>query len=180
MIPETDERLHVAIITDGNGRWATSRGLPRPFGHRAGAENLRRIIRAASEMDIGTLTLFAFSSNNWQRPQPEVNEILRLLHNYLILETPECVKNGIRISVIGRRDRLSEKLRDVIRETELATADGREIHVRLAVDYSSREMLYRAACRFYKSTEVSVESFEQLLGEVTHDATRDVDLVIRT
>jgi undecaprenyl diphosphate synthase len=150
------------------------------MGHRAGAENLRRIIRAANAMEIGTLTLFAFSSNNWQRPEAEVNEILRLLKDHLIFETPECVANGIRISVIGRRDRLSEKLRAVIQETEQATAAGEELHLRLAVDYSSREMLYRAACRFYKSTEVSRASFEHVLGEVTHDETRDVDLVIRT
>jgi len=180
MSAELDPRLHVAIITDGNGRWATSRGMPRCMGHRAGAENLRQIIRAANAMDIDTLTLFAFSSNNWQRPRAEVDEIMRLLNNYLTLETPECVANGIRISVIGRRDRLSEKLRRVIQEAETATVDGNELHLRLAVDYSSREMLYRAACRFYKSTQVSRESFENMLGEVTHDETRDVDLVIRT
>jgi undecaprenyl diphosphate synthase len=173
-------KIHVAIITDGNGRWATRRGMPRSIGHRAGAEALRRIIRAAAELQIGTLTLFAFSSNNWQRPQAEVNEILRLLHNYLILETQTCIENGIRISVIGRRDRLSESLRLVIEEAEAATAGGTELHLRLAVDYSSREMLFRAACRFYKVTDVTRESFELLLGEVTHDSPREVDLLIRT
>jgi undecaprenyl diphosphate synthase len=180
MPTDQPEKLHVAIITDGNGRWATHRGLPRSVGHRAGAENLRRIIRIAPEMNVHTLTLFAFSANNWKRPQAEVNEIMRLLHNYLILETPECVENGFRISVIGRRDRLSPKLRETIEEAEIATADGDELHLRLAVDYSSREMLYRAACRFYKVTDVSRESFESLLGEVTHDAPRPVDLLIRT
>ena len=172
--------LHVAIITDGNGRWGTVRGLPRSAGHRAGAENLRRILRAAPELGISTLTLYAFSANNWQRPADEVNVLMRLLHDYLIVETPRCVERGIRISMIGRRDRISPALREVAESAEAATEQGQRLHLRLAVDYSSREMLYRAACRFYKVTDVSRESFEALLGEVTHDEAREVDLVIRT
>jgi undecaprenyl diphosphate synthase len=172
--------LHVAIITDGNGRWGTRRGLPRSAGHRAGAENLRRILRAAPELNISTLTLYAFSANNWQRPASEVNILMQLLHDYLIVETPRCVERGIRVSVIGRRDRISPALRAAAESAELATEHGRHLHLRLAVDYSSREMLYRAACRFYKVTDVSRESFEALLGEVTHDEAREVDLVIRT
>ncbi len=174
------EKLHVAIITDGNGRWATSRGMPRSAGHRAGAENLRRIARAAKHLRIGTLTLYAFSANNWQRPAAEVNALMRLLHDTLIVEGPRCAEGGIRISAIGRRDRISPALREAIEAAEAITAAGRELHVRLAVDYSSREMLYRAACRFYTVTEVSRDSFENLLGDVTHDGARDVDLVIRT
>lgn len=172
--------FHVAIITDGNGRWGTARGLPRSAGHRAGAENLRRILRAAPELGISTLTLYAFSANNWQRPADEVNVLMRLLHDYLIVEAPRCVERGIRVSVIGRRDRISPALRGAVESAEAATANGRRLHLRLAVDYSSREMLYRAACRFYKVTDVSRESFEALLGEVTHDEAREVDLVIRT
>jgi undecaprenyl diphosphate synthase len=172
--------LHVAIITDGNGRWGTSRGLPRSAGHRAGAENLRRILQAAPELNISTLTLYAFSANNWQRPASEVNVLMQLLHDYLIVETPRCVERGIRVSVIGRRDRISPALREAAESAELATECGQRLHLRLAVDYSSREMLYRAACRFYKVTDVSRESFEALLGEVTHDEAREVDLVIRT
>jgi undecaprenyl diphosphate synthase len=172
--------LHVAIITDGNGRWGTSRGLPRSAGHRAGAENLRRILRVAPELNISTLTLYAFSANNWQRPASEVNVLMQLLHDYLIVETPRCVERGIRVSVIGRRDRISLALREAAESAELATEGGQRLHLRLAVDYSSREMLYRAACRFYKVTDVSRESFEALLGEVTHDEAREVDLVIRT
>jgi undecaprenyl diphosphate synthase len=172
--------LHVAIITDGNGRWGTVRGLPRSAGHRAGAENLRRILRAAPELNISTLTLYAFSANNWQRPESEVNILMQLLHDYLIVETPRCIERGIRVSVIGRRDRISPALRAAAEEAESATATGTRLHLRLAVDYSSREMLYRAACRFYKVTDVSRESFEALLGEVTHDEAREVDLVIRT
>lgn len=173
-------KFHVAIITDGNGRWATSRGMPRSAGHRAGAENLRRIMRAAAELNIGTLTLYAFSANNWQRPAAEVGTLMRLLHDYLITEAARCAERGIRISAIGRRDRISTALREAIESAEAITAEGRALHLRLAVDYSSREMLYRAACRFYTVTRVSRESFEGVLGDVTHDDAREVDLVIRT
>ena len=137
--------LHVAIITDGNGRWGTARGLPRSAGHRAGAENLRRILRAAPELGISTLTLYAFSANNWERPADEVNVLMRLLHDYLIVEAPRCVERGIRVSMIGRRDRISPALREAAESAEAATAPGQRLHLRLAVDYSSREMLYRAA-----------------------------------
>src|SRR5262245_12261258 len=102
--------LHVAIITDGNGRWATSRGLPRSAGHRAGAEAARGVIEAAPSLGIHTLTLFALSSANWKRPAHEVNAILRLLHEYLLEETSRCVNEGVRLSVIGRRDRIPATL----------------------------------------------------------------------
>src|SRR3981189_2592766 len=104
-------RLHVAIISDGNGRWATSRGLPRSAGHRAGAESARRVIEAAPRFGIRTLTLFALSSANWKRPAGEVNAILRLLHEYLLIETSHCVEEGVRLSVNGRRDRIPATLR---------------------------------------------------------------------
>ena len=93
--------LHVAIISDGNGRWATSQGLPRSAGHRAGAQAARRVIEAAPRLGIHTLTLFALSSANWKRPAAEVNDILRLLHEYLLAETAHCVEAGVRLSVIG-------------------------------------------------------------------------------
>jgi undecaprenyl diphosphate synthase len=172
--------LHVAIITDGNGRWATMRGMSRSSGHRAGAENLRRVARAAPSLGIGTLTLYAFSANNWRRPQAEVAALLRLLQEYLATEAVRCAEEGIRVSVIGRRDRLSPGLHNAIASAEEATAAGRELHIRLAVDYSSREALFQAARRFYKVTRISRDSFEEILGETTHDIVRDVDLVIRT
>ena len=90
--------LHVAIIMDGNGRWATERGLPRTAGHRAGVETVRRVTEAAPDLGIGTLTLYAFSSDNWKRPPREVNALMKLLRIYLLTETATCVKNGIRIS----------------------------------------------------------------------------------
>jgi undecaprenyl diphosphate synthase len=175
--------LHVAIISDGNGRWATSRGLPRSAGHRAGAQAARRIIEAAPNLGIHTLTLFALSSANWQRPPAEVNGILRILHEYLFTETSHCIDEGVRLSVIGRRDRLPATLRQAIADSEAATAKGEKLHLRLAIDYSSREAIYQAACRFYKVTELSQDSFSRVLGEVLRDIrseSTDVDLLIRT
>jgi undecaprenyl diphosphate synthase len=90
---------------DGNGRWATERGLPRWAGHRAGADAVRRTVEAATELGVGVLTLYAFSSDNWQRPAREVTALMRLLHRFLRTEVATCVKNGVRLSVIGRRDR---------------------------------------------------------------------------
>jgi undecaprenyl diphosphate synthase len=172
--------LHVAIITDGNGRWARARGLPRAAGHRAGAEAVRRIVKAAPNLDVATLTLFAFSSANWQRPQVEVANLMRLLHEYLLAETTSCAAHGIRLSIIGRRDRISRGLRQAIEAAESATALGRALHLRIAVDYSAREAIFRAACRFYKVTELSRNEFARVLGEVNHDGAADVDLLIRT
>jgi undecaprenyl diphosphate synthase len=172
--------LHVAIISDGNGRWATSRGLPRSAGHRAGAESARRIIEAAPRMGIHTLTLFALSSANWKRPMAEVHAVLRLLHEYLLVETSHCVEEGVRLSVIGRRDRIPATLRQAITDSEAATANGTKLHLRLAIDYSAREAIYHAACRFYKVTELSPESFSNVFAEVLRGGSTEVDLLIRT
>jgi len=172
--------LHVAIITDGNGRWATDRGLPRSAGHRAGAEASRSIIEAAAKLGIHTLTLFALSSSNWRRPPAEVNGILRLLEEYLLTETTRCVENGVRISIIGRRDRIPTTLRQTVAEAESATAGGRRLHLRLAIDYSARESIYLAARRYYKATELSLESFSAVLSEISRGGSTDVDLLIRT
>src|SRR5260221_6027496 len=156
VLPELPPRrtLHVAIISDGNGRWATSRGLPRSAGHRAGAESARRVIEAAPRIGIHTLTLFALSSANWKRPAAEVNAILRLLHEYLLTETTHCIDEGVRLSVIGRRDRLPATLRQAITDSEAATANGSRLHLRLAVGYSAREVIHHAPCQDYTVTEV--------------------------
>lgn len=172
--------LHVAIIADGNGRWATSRGLPRSAGHRAGAQAARRIIEAAPRLAIHTLTFFALSSANWKRPDSEVNGILRELHEYLLTETSHCVEEGVRLSMIGRRDRLPTDLREAIAHSEAATARGTRLHLRLAIDYSAREAIFNAACRFYKVTKLSPESFSDVLSEVLRGGSTDVDLLIRT
>jgi undecaprenyl diphosphate synthase len=126
--------LHVAIIMDGNGRWATDLGLPRAMGHRAGAEALRRVVEAAPDFGVGTLTAYAFSSDNWQRPAEEVEALMHLLAWYLEDETPKMVQDGVRLSVIGRRDRLPERLREAIRRGEAMTRGGTRIHLRLAID----------------------------------------------
>src|SRR5450755_1706549 len=99
--------LHAGIIMDGNGRWAAARGLPRTAGHRAGVETVGRVVEAAPEVGIGILTLFAFSSDNWRRPPAEVEALMRMLAVYLTKETPRCVERGVRLEVIGRRDRLA-------------------------------------------------------------------------
>ncbi len=172
--------LHVSIISDGNGRWATSRGLPRSAGHRAGAQAARRIIEAAPRLGIHTLTLFALSAANWKRPAAEVTGILRLLHEYLLTETSHCIEEGVRLSLIGRRDRLPPALRQAVADSEAATARGTRLDLRLAVDYSARESIFNAACRFYKVTTLSPESFSGVLSEVLRGGSTDVDLLIRT
>lgn len=172
--------IHVAIISDGNGRWATARGLPRSAGHRAGAAAARRVIEAAPEVGIHTLTFFALSSANWKRPAAEVVTILRLLHEYLLTETSHCMEEGIRLSVLGRRDRLPATLRETIADSEAVTARGERLHLRLAIDYSAREAIFHAAARFYKATELSAESFSSVLAEVHRGGSMEVDLLIRT
>jgi undecaprenyl diphosphate synthase len=137
--------VHVAIIMDGNGRWATARGLPRTAGHRAGAGAVRRVVEGAPRLDVGTLTLFAFSSDNWKRPTREVTTLMRLFHRYLASEAAALQENGVRLSVIGRRDRLGAPLVRQIMAAERLTAGGRRLHLRLAVDYSARDAIRRSA-----------------------------------
>src|SRR5436190_23624591 len=133
-----DAPLHVAVIMDGNGRWAARRGLPRPAGHRAGADAVRRVVESAPGLGIGVLTLFAFSADNWGRPRPEVAALMRLLRAYLRAETVRCVENGLRVSVIGRRDRLPPSIVRSIRRVERATRGGPRLHLRIALDYPAR------------------------------------------
>jgi undecaprenyl diphosphate synthase len=130
--------FHVAIIMDGNGRWATRRGLPRAAGHRAGVEAVRRIVRAAPNVGITALTLYAFSSDNWSRPPAEVTALMRLFARYLHREIPELVAQSARLSIIGRRDRLPAALVNAIVDAEQATSGGTRIDLRIAVDYSAR------------------------------------------
>lgn len=175
-------KLHVAILLDGNGRWAAARGLPRSEGHRAGVAAVRRIVRAAPALDIGTLTLYAFSANNWKRPSGEVASLLCLLEEYLRSEEVECAAKGVRVRVIGRRDRIPATLVEAIESAERRTAAGRTLELRIALDYSSREAILRAACWMVSSLEVSDREFARRLGQVTHGGTPapDVDLLIRT
>jgi undecaprenyl diphosphate synthase len=169
--------FHVAIIMDGNGRWATERGLPRPAGHRAGAEAVRRVVEAAPSAGIDLLTLYAFSADNWNRPQYEVDALMALLERFLVTETRRCVDSGVRLNVIGRRDRLSPALVRLIESSEAATAGCRKLRLRLAVDYSSRDAIARASC-----ATCSDRSFRQRLSLAVHadSVVEDVDLLIRT
>jgi len=130
--------LHVAIVMDGNGRWATRRGLPRAAGHRAGAEAVRRVVRIAPGCGITALSLYAFSSDNWSRPAAEVSTLMRLFARYLRSETAELSAQGVKLIVIGRRDRLPPSLVAAIAAAEQATAQGTRLELRIAVDYSGR------------------------------------------
>jgi undecaprenyl diphosphate synthase len=135
---EQSTSLHVAVIMDGNGRWAVRRGLPRVAGHRAGADAVRRVVEAGPGQHIGALTLFAFSADNWKRPPSEVTALMRLFARYLRTEAPRLIENGVRLEVVGRRDRLPAPLVAAIVAAEHATAGGTQLHLRLAVDYSAR------------------------------------------
>jgi len=130
--------LHVAIVMDGNGRWAGRRGLPRVAGHRAGAEALRRTVEAAPGLGVAALTVYGFSADNWKRPAAEVAALMRLFARYLRSEVPRLVENGVRLEVVGRRDRLPAPLVTTIEAAERATARGPRLCLRLAIDYSSR------------------------------------------
>jgi undecaprenyl diphosphate synthase len=171
-------KLHVGIIMDGNGRWATRRGMSRLRGHEAGVEAIRRIVEAAPDQGIGTLTLYAFSSDNWRRPKAEVTGLMTLLRFYLANEVESLVRNGVRLNVIGRRDRLPDGIASAIARAEAATAKGDILHLRIAVDYSARDAILNAAVKLAGSVAPTRETFSEL---VTGEAgLREVDLIIRT
>jgi undecaprenyl diphosphate synthase len=174
--------LHVAIIMDGNGRWAAARGLPRIAGHRSGALSVRRAVEAAPRLGVGTLTLYAFSSDNWRRPPEEVSALMGLFLDHLGKETAACQENSVRISVLGRRDRLSRQLREAVEAAETVTRTGRRLHLRIAVDYSARDAILQAASWLHPAGEPTREQFALLLGRACHatEPAPDVDLLIRT
>lgn len=172
--------IHVAIIMDGNGRWAVARGQPRAAGHRAGARVVRSLVEGAPGLGIATLTLYAFSSDNWRRPGREVSALMRLFRAYLASETARCVQNGVRLDIIGRRDRLSPVLRKAIEAAEAETAGGDRLHLRIAIDYSARDSILEAA-RCAGGAELDRLEFAALIRRVNHsDPSPDVDLLIRT
>ena len=171
-------RLHVGIIMDGNGRWATRRGLSRVRGHEAGVEAIRRIVEAAPAQAVGTLTLYAFSTDNWRRPKAEVAALMTLLRFYLANEVESLVRNGVRLTVIGRRDRLPDGIAAAIGRAERATACGDVLHLRIAVDYSSRDAILNAAARVSDKENLTREMFSDLV--TGQSGLRDVDLIIRT
>ena len=182
MPAENEKGLHVAIIMDGNGRWATRRGLPRIAGHRAGVAALKRIVERAPDAGIRCLTVYAFSSDNWRRPSSEVQGIFWLMRAFLRLETSRLRQRGARLEIIGRRDRLDQSVVREIDKAERATASGRRLHFRVAVDYSSRDAIARAAASS-DDPGASLPSHDLLrpvLSQALTAETGDVDLLIRT
>jgi undecaprenyl diphosphate synthase len=166
---------------DGNGRWASARGLPRLAGHRRGVRAARRVVEAAPELGIGTMTLFAFSSDNWKRPRAEVDGLMALLGSFLRREAAALAEHGVRLSLIGRRDRLPSTLSAAATRAEAQTAEARGLHLRLAVDYSARDMILRAAWSRRPGRPQPREAFARRLGQAYGGAgAPDVDLLIRT
>ena len=174
--------IHVAIIMDGNGRWANARGRPRTAGHIAGARVVRKIVEAAPDCGIGMLTLYAFSADNWARPSREVALLMRLFRRYLVAETDRCVTNDVRMRIIGRRDRIPAELLRAIRAAEEATRHGRRLDLRIAVDYSARDAMVRAAEHLRHSESITRDALSRAMCQVDHwdGECRDVDLLIRT
>jgi undecaprenyl diphosphate synthase len=174
--------MHVAIIMDGNGRWAARRHLPRTAGHRAGARAVDRIVTAAARQGVGTLTLYAFSAANWNRPTGEVSALFTLLRRYLLTQTQRCLEQSIRINVIGRRDRLGDGLLRLIERSEVATAHCSRMQLRIAIDYSAQHSLLETCRRLRSESDVDRSRFIEQLARVDHAAAAvpDVDLLIRT
>jgi undecaprenyl diphosphate synthase len=184
MLREGCDGLHVAIIMDGNGRWAMRRGLPRVAGHRAGIAAVRRAVERAVDLGITRLTLYAFSSENWSRPASEVQSIFWLLRAFLRLEGKRLRQRGVRLQVIGRRDRLAKSVLREIDRAESLTSAGRRLHLCVAIDYSSREAITRAAADvtavLLNQGSSSLDSFRRLLTQALTAEGGEVDLLIRT
>jgi undecaprenyl diphosphate synthase len=180
-LPAPHGGLHIGIIMDGNGRWANSRGMPRTAGHRAGVRTARKIVEAATRTGVATMTLYAFSADNWSRPTPEVGALMRLLRRSLAIESKRCIENGVRLTIVGRRDRLPATLVTAIEQAEAATAHCRNMHLRVAIDYSARESIMRAAS-IAGADPLNRDTFARLLAQVNHDPfpISDVDLLIRS
>jgi len=176
---------HVAIIMDGNGRWAEMRGMPRWRGHEVGAQAVRRATEAACRLEIATLTLFAFSTENWKRPAKEVNILFSLFRRYLREERESLIENDIRLSAFGRRDRLSLAVREDLAATEEASRHGKRLHLRLALDYgaryeiveASRALARQVACGRLRPEQIDEDRFLQAM---VPEGVPDPDLLIRT
>ncbi|MCA8907971.1 MAG: di-trans,poly-cis-decaprenylcistransferase [Rhodospirillaceae bacterium] len=175
---------HIAIIMDGNGRWARARGLPRHFGHRKGVEALRRTIEAAADLGIANLTLFGFSTENWRRPASEVKELLGLMRRYLSSHVAELCENDIRLRVIGERQGFSRDLASLIERAEELTRDNRRLVLTVALNYGARRELTLAVTQLVQ--EAAATGQAPVIDEAaisarlfTHDLP-DPDLVIRS
>jgi len=176
---------NIAIIMDGNGRWAQERGLRRVFGHRQGIDSVREITTACARMGVASLTLYAFSVENWKRPRVEVRYLMRLLRRFLVEERPTLMDNDVRLKAIGRIDSLPEDARDELRRTEEATKDNPGMVLRLALSYGARSELadaVRSLAQDAKDGSLDVDSIdEETLRHYLYDpAMPDPDLLIRT
>jgi len=183
--PERAMPRHVAIIMDGNGRWAKARSLPRAMGHRAGVEAVRRVVQAAGELGIPYLTLFSFSSENWQRPKEEVDALLDLMRRFIQRDLAELHKEGVKVRIIGEREDLSPDILGLIEKTETLTRDNTRQTLIVAFNYGSQDEISRAMRRIAKAVEAGTLSS----GDITTDVVDgyldtagipDPDLVIRT
>jgi undecaprenyl diphosphate synthase len=175
----------VAIIMDGNGRWAERRGQPRAAGHAVGARAVRRVVEAARGIGVATLSLYAFSADNWRRSAIEVRTLMALFASFLDSERERCRTRGVRLTVLGRRDRLEPALVRAIEAAEQATAGGSAMDLRIAIDYSSRDAILRAVALVASHPHAgakSREEFGELLSQAMHSrvGAPDVDLLIRT
>ena len=176
---------HVAIIMDGNGRWATRRGMPRLAGHKAGAEQVREIVKACPDLGVRYLTLFAFSTENWKRSDAEVNGLMRLFRMYIKKESAKLIENGVRVRFIGGRDRLAEDLQQQMAGLEAQTAQNDKLHVTVAINYGGRDEIARATARIAAEVAAGRLSADDVTEKTIEDHldTRglpDPDLLIRT
>ena len=176
--------LHVGIIMDGNGRWANLRGKPRWKGHLAGVDSVRDVVRASPDLDVTTLTLYAFSSDNWKRPSAEVGRLFWLLREYCRRERAELLENGVRVSAIGRRERIPASALRTLESLEHDSRNGGTLHLRLAIDYSARWLISRAATELARSVELGALAPEEISPDLLQSRiTRgvpDLDLLVRT
>jgi len=176
---------HIAIIMDGNGRWAKARGLPRAAGHRAGVEALRRTVRAAGDLGIDWLTVYAFSSENWRRPKSEISDLMGLLKMFIRRDLAEIHQAGVRVRMIGEREELASDIRALIEEAETLTASNKAMNLVIAFNYGARDEIARAARTIAEAAragtldpaEIDAESFSAFLDT---QLIPDPDLVIRT
>ncbi len=176
--------LHVGIIMDGNGRWARQQGKPRWRGHLAGVDSVRDTVRACPELDITTVTLYAFSSDNWKRPAAEVGRLFWLLREYCQREQDELLANGVRVSHVGRRDRLPARALAALDDLSRRTAAGTRLHLRLAIDYSAQGMIAAAARRLAAEVDAGTRRPDEVTRNALELALTDgvppVDLLVRT
>lgn len=185
VMPQTSNPRHVAIIMDGNGRWASARGLPRSAGHKAGIDALRRAVRAASDLGVEYLTIYSFSTENWSRPKTEVLFLLELLRRFISQDVAELHAAGVKIKIIGDRTNLESKLVKMLEDAERLTADNSKLKLVVAFNYGSRQELARATQKIAEqvrdgSLDPALIDSDLLAENLDTVGMPDPDLLIRT